>query len=197
MNTTYYRMVNLSFGQVGLVWAEEGAPTLLRIVLSDKGISTDNLIRRDFPDATPGSHKSIEAVCGGLEAYDRGDKIAFHFPERETAGQGDFFRRVWRETARIPKGKVITYGQLAKAIAAEGAARAVGTALGKNPFPLLIPCHRVIRANGDLGGFSGGGIGVKKRLLEAEGVLFDHRGRVAAVSLYKPVIFSGGRLSGT
>jgi methylated-DNA-[protein]-cysteine S-methyltransferase len=81
------------------------------------------------------------------------------------------------ETAAIACGKVMSYGDLARKILAPGAQRAVGTALGRNPFPLIIPCHRVIRSDGSLGGF-GGGLALKLELLQLEGVEFDEKGRV-------------------
>ncbi len=84
-------------------------------------------------------------------------------------GAGTKFQRaVWRGVSTIPKGEVLTYGELAERIGYPGAARAVGQAVGSNPIPLLIPCHRVVASNG-IGGF-GGDIQLKKRLLEAEGV---------------------------
>lgn len=80
-----------------------------------------------------------------------------------------FQRRVLEATAAIPAGEVRTYGQVAALIGAPGAARAVGTALARNPVPIVVPCHRVVRANGDLGNYSGpGGPGSKARLLEFE-----------------------------
>ena len=78
-----------------------------------------------------------------------------------------FTRAVWRACARIPKGEVRTYGWIAKQIARPGAARAVGQALGANPFAPLIPCHRVIAADGSLGGYAGG-LEMKRRLLKSE-----------------------------
>ena len=79
----------------------------------------------------------------------------------------DFQRRVWDATRRIPIGSVWSYGDLARAIGAPGASRAVGNALGANPVPLLIPCHRVIQSDRSIGGFSGG-LAWKRFLLEHE-----------------------------
>lgn len=80
-----------------------------------------------------------------------------------------FYQKVWLACARIPSGKVMTYKQLASSIGHPGAARAVGTALAKNPCAPLIPCHRVINSDGSLGGYSGpGGIKRKRQLLEKE-----------------------------
>ncbi|MBM4030185.1 MAG: methylated-DNA--[protein]-cysteine S-methyltransferase [Planctomycetes bacterium] len=79
-----------------------------------------------------------------------------------------FQRRVWRELAKVPFGKTVSYGELARRIGCPGAARAVGQAVGANPIPILIPCHRVIRSDGGLGGFSAG-LEIKRWLLRHEG----------------------------
>jgi methylated-DNA-[protein]-cysteine S-methyltransferase len=83
-----------------------------------------------------------------------------------------FQLKVWNYLKKIPKGKVKTYLDIAKAIGKPRAFRAVANAVGKNPFPPKIPCHRVIRSDGNLGGYSGkGGINEKKRLLQSEKIL--------------------------
>lgn len=82
----------------------------------------------------------------------------------------EFFQKVWTACARIPPGKTATYAEIARRIGNPKAARAVGRALAANPFAPLIPCHRVIRSDGSLGGYSGkGGIKRKKQLLLKEG----------------------------
>ena len=79
--------------------------------------------------------------------------------------------KVWNYLKKIPKGKVKSYIDIAKAIGRPRAFRAVANAVGKNPYPLIIPCHRVIRSDGSLGGYSGkGGIREKRRLLRSEKV---------------------------
>ena len=84
-----------------------------------------------------------------------------------------FQLKVWSYLKKIPKGKVKTYAQVAKAIRKPKAVRAVANAIGKNPFPPKIPCHRVIRSDGKLGGYSAkGGIKTKKKLLKNEGFSF-------------------------
>ena len=81
-----------------------------------------------------------------------------------------FYKKVWLECARIPKGETRTYGWIAEKIGHPKAARAVGQALAKNPFAPDIPCHRVVRGDGSLGGYSGqGGLTTKRRMLEQEG----------------------------
>ena len=85
----------------------------------------------------------------------------------------DFQREVWMKLAEIPYGKVVTYGQLAAAIGQPTACRAVAQAVGQNPFLILLPCHRVVAADG-LGGFSAG-TDVKRKLLTVEGVEFSEK----------------------
>jgi len=82
--------------------------------------------------------------------------------------------KVWKAISKIPRGQVRTYKELAKLIKKPKASRAVANACGKNPYPIKIPCHRVIRSDGSLGGYSGrGGISAKKNLLKKEGYNFE------------------------
>lgn len=98
-------------------------------------------------------------------------KIPFEI-EAKMKQHPDFFQKVWRACAAIPKGETRTYAWIARRIGHPGAARAVGTALKMNPFAPRIPCHRVVRSDGGMGGYSGeGGIEKKRRLLRAEGAL--------------------------
>ena len=83
-----------------------------------------------------------------------------------------FQLKIWDFLKRIPKGTVKTYSEVAKAIGKPSAVRAVANAIGKNPYPIRIPCHRVIRSDGSLGGYSGtGGVKKKKNLLKKEGII--------------------------
>ncbi len=80
--------------------------------------------------------------------------------------------KVWKYLKKIPRGNVKTYSEVARAIGKPLAIRAVGNAIGKNPYPLSIPCHRVIRSDGSLGGYSGkGGVKRKRNLLKKEGII--------------------------
>jgi methylated-DNA-[protein]-cysteine S-methyltransferase len=87
-------------------------------------------------------------------------------------GGTEFQLRVWRALRAIPYGAVRNYGDIARAIGQPGAARAVGQAVGSNPLPIVIPCHRVIASDGSIGGFSGG-LPIKHRLLAIENVELD------------------------
>ena len=106
---------------------------------------------------------------GQLDEYFGGSRTAFDLP---LVLHGDAFQaRVWAELQRIPYGETVSYGQVARAIGAPDAARAVGLANGQNPIAVVIPCHRVIGADGSLTGY-GGGLERKRLLLELEqGVL--------------------------
>lgn len=89
----------------------------------------------------------------------------------DLGGLTPFQQAVLRATVEIPYGLTETYGEVAERVGAPRAARAVGTALSKNPVPLLIPCHRVVRSGGDVGQYGMGGTAIKKRLLRREGSL--------------------------
>lgn len=103
-----------------------------------------------------------------LEQYFAGERREF---ELELGPQGTPFQeRVWRELARIPYGRTTSYGALARRVGNPNASRAVGAANGRNPLPIVIPCHRVVGADGRLTGF-GGGIETKRFLLEHEAEL--------------------------
>jgi methylated-DNA-[protein]-cysteine S-methyltransferase len=104
-----------------------------------------------------------------LDEYFEGKRQRFDLAV-DLALQADFNRRVLRELARVPYGEVVSYGELAARAARPRAARAVGTVMNRNPLPIVLPCHRVIGANGKLVGY-GGGLERKETLLRLEGAL--------------------------
>ena len=110
--------------------------------------------------------RALAPVIAQLDEYFAGRRRTFDL-ELEPRGT-EFQRRVWGELRRIPWGETISYGELARRIGQPSASRAVGAANGRNPIPIVIPCHRVIGANGDLTGF-GGGLPIKRKLLALEG----------------------------
>ncbi|MDD3925409.1 MAG: methylated-DNA--[protein]-cysteine S-methyltransferase [bacterium] len=99
-----------------------------------------------------------------IREYLHGDRTSYCLPVR-LDGVTKFTRTVLEETARVPYGSVLSYGALSERTG--GSPRAVGGALGRNPLPLIIPCHRIVRSNGHLGGFTGG-LHIKERLLQIE-----------------------------
>lgn len=147
--------------------------------------SAEGLARLDFPTkrersgaATMGelpapfrawAEQTQSALLASLNpASRRNPKLTL--PPLDLARGTKFRLRVWEELRRIPRGEARSYGEIAEELGKRKAARAVGGACGANPIPVLIPCHRVLAANGGLGGFSGG-LDWKRRLLAIEGVL--------------------------
>ena len=121
------------------------------------------------------AHPVLEAATAQLEEYFAGTRTAFDLP---LDVRGPYFqRRAWLALASIPYGSTVSYGEQARRIGYPGAARAVGAANARNPLPVILPCHRVIGANGSLTGF-GGGLDTKRWLLEHE-MLVSSRNRAA------------------
>jgi O-6-methylguanine DNA methyltransferase len=145
----------------------------LEILVSDAGVRALGFVE---PDETaefslaPETEKWAELVTRELDAYFAAGDVRFTVPLDERSGT-PFRRRVWKALREIPPGQVRTYAQIAAAVGAPGAARAVGSANGANPIAILTPCHRVVRADGGLGGYSSG-VEIKRRLLAIEGVHF-------------------------
>jgi methylated-DNA-[protein]-cysteine S-methyltransferase len=108
-------------------------------------------------------------VVRQLRAYFAGERRAFDLP-LDLAHLTPFQRRVLRAAATVPAGRVVSYGELARRIGRPRGSRAVGQALGRNPVPIVIPCHRVVAAGGRIGGYTGG-LGIKRALLRLEGAL--------------------------
>jgi len=106
--------------------------------------------------------RAMQSLLAGEAVSLAGVPVAWH-------RVGDFERRVYEATRRLAPGETTTYGEMARALGDPAAARAVGVALGRNPWPLVVPCHRVLAAGGRLGGFSApGGVATKERLLAIE-----------------------------
>jgi methylated-DNA-[protein]-cysteine S-methyltransferase len=173
----YYDLVPSFLGDVGIVqWREGGHVRIRRILLPRQGRSMGELIRVAFPGAVPSSGKRDKTGIQ-IEAFLAGDAVDFSIAELDFEGVGGFKRRVLLADFDIPRGHVMTYGGLAAKVGVTGGGRAAGSVMAGNPFPLVIPCHRVIRSDGSLGGF-GGGLPMKKALLAMEGVVFDRNDRV-------------------
>ena len=115
------------------------------------------------------SPERLDDVRRELDLYFDGRLRDFDLPLDWQLTRG-FYRKVLRATARIPYGKTRSYTEMAKRAGSPRAVRATGTALGSNPLPIVVPCHRVLRSGGALGGY-GGGLDVKQSLLELEGAL--------------------------
>ncbi|HZC17479.1 MAG TPA: methylated-DNA--[protein]-cysteine S-methyltransferase [Caulobacteraceae bacterium] len=169
MTTLGFCLFETAIGAVAIAWSELG---LKGVQLPEAGAErTRARMARRYPEAvesTPpaGMRHAIAGIIAlvGGEARDLND-IAL-----DTEGVEAFPLRVYDVARAIPPGQTLTYGEVAKRICEPGAARAVGEALGKNPFAIVVPCHRVLAAGGKLGGFSAnGGVVTKLRLLAIEG----------------------------
>ena len=115
---------------------------------------------------TPGKNRVISLAKQELNAYFAGELTTFSVP---LDWQGTRFQEsVWQALLAVPYGKTVTYGGVARAIGRPRSSRPVGGAVGKNPLPIIVPCHRVIGSDGSLTGFTGG-LDIKIRLLELEG----------------------------
>ena len=121
-----------------------------------------------YPDGHE-SEQSFKTIKLFLDRYLKGEKVDFDV-DIDISGETQFTQKVLRELKKIPYGKVRSYLWIGKRLGHTMAARAVGQAVKRNPIPIIIPCHRVIREDGSLGGFSLG-IEIKKRLLSLEGIL--------------------------
>lgn len=162
---TSYRVIKTDVGHVGYVATPRG---LARVFLPAPSAGAARAaIRRAFPDATEDDRllpKLGEQLC----RYFGGQLAEFNVP-LDLADARPFLRDVWRACRRVGYGRTTTYQALAERVGRPAAARAVGQAMRKNPFPIVVPCHRVVRKDGGLGGYGGPqGTGLKQRLLELE-----------------------------
>jgi len=165
--TVFYTIVPCALGCVLVAMTSRGVH---RVILGDDPLALDATLRASLPaadivrdDAALGDiGASVVALASGA-ALSHTLLEALPLDLRGTA----FQQRVWRELQRIPRGETITYAELAARIGAPKAVRAVGTACGANPVAMVVPCHRVVRADGSLGGYAWG-VERKARLLRAE-----------------------------
>jgi methylated-DNA-[protein]-cysteine S-methyltransferase len=119
------------------------------------------------------SHSEAERLAAMIGGYFEGHPVAIPWQLLDTQGWTTAQSAVYGTVARIPYGEVRTYGAVARLAGRPGAARFVGNCMARNPFPVLIPCHRVVAAGGGLGGF-GGGLDLKRKMLDLEGRSADH-----------------------
>ena len=143
---------------------------LVRLSFADERLDevVEELARRVSPRVLE-APASLDAVRRELDEYFAGDRTRFDF-RIDWSLVGEFGRRVLKTTARIPYGKVSTYREVAEKAGSPRGSRAAGNALGANPIPIVVPCHRVVHSGGGLGGYTGG-LDRKRFLLRLEGVV--------------------------
>lgn len=161
----YFTSYNSPIGKLYLVATDRG---LLRI---SPGNCSEGSFLVSFPvrrfDVVY-SEKSFIPIKRQLDKYFKGQPVVFKFQADINHGTA-FQKKVWEKLSGLLPGQMVTYGMLAREIGRPKAARAVGQAVGANPLPIIIPCHRVIASDGSLGGFAWG-INFKKKLLSIEGI---------------------------
>jgi methylated-DNA-[protein]-cysteine S-methyltransferase len=174
-----YCLIETPLGAVGLAWSVEGIVGL-QLPDADRDRTRARLLGRHAADAADPPAR-LRPTIARLEAYFAGERVDLSDAPLDLAGVPEFHRRLYAEMLRLGWGEVVTYGELAARVGAPGAAQAVGRAMGANPVPVIIPCHRVLAAGHRMGGFSApGGTRTKLRMLEMEGVVLGaHRDQFA------------------
>lgn len=176
----YYQIIAAKNEYIGIVWRFQGCKVLIEnIFLPCSAGQLTAKIKKAYPEIDKARQKIPGGIARQIAKIYEGEEANIDLSLLNWEKLSAFSRKVFKATCKIPRGKVATYSGLAAKAGSSHAARAVGTALANNPFPLVIPCHRVVRTDGSLGGF-GGGIRMKQELLAGEGVVSDGRGRVAA-----------------
>jgi O-6-methylguanine DNA methyltransferase len=184
MTESGFALFDTAVGSCAIAW---GARGILGVQLpeGDEG-RTRARMRRRFPTAREAAPPAdVGRVIGGIVALLGGEAVDLSTVALDMERVPAFNRRVYEVARTISCGATLTYGEIAKRLGVPAEAREVGEALGRNPFPIIVPCHRVLAAGGKLGGFSApGGAGTKRRLLAIEGArtsegpdLFDRAAR--------------------
>lgn len=170
-----YGLINTAFGTFGFVARGE---RLIATFLPDTTERVRRVIKSRYPEAVE-RRDGFEKFRRDVAGYFTGHPVRFDVPIDLDSFDG-FARRVLETCRRIPPGETKTYAQLAKAAGSAGAARAVGNTMARNLLPLVVPCHRVVRSDGSLGGFSTPqGLTLKEHMLELEGALLISARRTA------------------
>lgn len=166
--TLSYKLFETPIGWIGIAWSDRG---LARLALPQR--DRDAMERKlAAGGATPGEPpRHIQAVVEKIELYAAGEAVEFGDVPVDLSKADDFERAIYEAARKLGFGVTTTYGGLAAAAGYPGLARETGAALGKNPVPLVVPCHRILAAGNKIGGFSApGGSATKERLLAMEGV---------------------------
>lgn len=179
MKTLGYTLFPTPLGSCGIAWSARGL-TAVQLPEVDEAATLRYLARR-FPNSAQGTPpQSVQAAIAAVTALLEGrpgDPADLGHLVLDMDGIPPFHQQVYALARRILPGETLTYGELARQLGQPGAARAVGQALGANPYAPVVPCHRVLAAGSGAGGFSAhGGTQTKLRLLEIEGARFGSPG---------------------
>ena len=179
-----YVLVPSAFGALSIVWrGSEAGPKVYRVFLPSERTPMQEVVQTAFPGAYQRSCPAVAGLAARIQRFLDGDAVRFDLGLVALDRCSEFQRGVLLAEHQIPRGWVSTYGRIARRLGVPGGARAVGGALSRNPFPILVPCHRAIRSDGQLGGFQGG-LRMKQALLELEGIVVTPAGEVRTDRLY-------------
>jgi methylated-DNA-[protein]-cysteine S-methyltransferase len=169
-NAAGYALFPTALGAVGIAWSERGVAGVFLPDASEAALC--RRIARRFPAARPlAPPADVQPAIDAIRATLRGERVDSSAIALDLQAIPELHRRIYATCRTIPAGKTLAYGELAGRLGDERLAREVGAAMARNPIPILVPCHRVLGANGKLGGFSApGGTATKLRLLSIEGV---------------------------
>ncbi|HVH07357.1 MAG TPA: methylated-DNA--[protein]-cysteine S-methyltransferase, partial [Myxococcota bacterium] len=168
MATTGYALFDTAIGRCGIAWGTDG---VVGVQLPEASASaTRARIAKRFPQARESAPKgAARRAVDAIAALLRGEPADLAAVSLDLSGLALFDRRVYEAARAIPPGATLSYGEIARQLGDPAAARAVGRALARNPFAIVVPCHRVLAAGGRTGGFSAaGGVATKRRLLAIE-----------------------------
>jgi methylated-DNA-[protein]-cysteine S-methyltransferase len=167
---THYCVFEGGFGPMGIAWSAEGV-CRLQLPEATRAATERRLLGRGMGAVESEPPPEIARVIADVRRYFLGERVEFSDAVLDLSGVSEFYRQIYEAALRVGWGETTTYGALAKAAGFPDAARAVGQAMGRNPIPLIIPCHRVLASGGKPGGFSAfGGTVTKDRMLALEGV---------------------------
>ena len=168
MTVDGYALFDTAIGRCGIAW-NDGRIAAVQLPERDHATTLVRLRRRaPPPERTP--PPPIQDVIDRVVALLDGESVDLSGVDLADEELSDTDRRVYAVARTIPPGETMTYGTVAARVGTAGDARAVGQAMGRNPFPIIVPCHRVVAADGELGGFSAeGGTETKRRMLVIEG----------------------------
>ena len=166
-----YALFDTALGTAAVAWSDRG---IVRTFLPESSaqVTRGQLVRRlpDAREAEPSEH--VRRLIDDVVRLLGGDRVSLEWVPIDDASLPELDRRVYAAARTIPPGSTLTYGDVARLIGDATLARRVGEALGRNPFPIVVPCHRVLAAGGRTGGFSArGGTETKMQLLRIEGAV--------------------------
>ncbi len=180
MSAANHILFDTAIGRCGIAW-RSGLVVSTALPGEDDAATIRHLLRR-FPEAVEAAPETVAAdAIAIVQRLLDGESVNLGIIPVDLDWCPAFDRRIYELLREVPTGATVTYGELAARAGAPGAARAVGMAMGRNPVPIIVPCHRVLAASGRSGGFSApGGVTTKFRILQieqagrgSEGLLFD------------------------